>query len=303
MKKVKHNFSLVSLLVVIAIIAILAAMLLPAINRARTRARVISNASRLKQIGDACIMYSQDNDANAWPTSGTLDSAKLGSKYISSETLSSLDGAAFILDGEIVADSAPTDTAIKDTSIDGFANILYADGHVVTTTNTGSSSSEEEESLLASIPSIDGGDDPNSDNYGKSPPYDGGDDIAALMNAKDQLFYQHPLINGAWDPETDGVGMTAQEIAQYNINLAEAKRLLNDNTYPGSVVQRYQWGINDWIGLGGDPAVAAASIATAGVGALAQVDDMRTSAGLTNDADYRAVLDANGYTAGMADYP
>jgi len=67
----KKFFTLIELLVVIAIIAILASMLLPALNNARARAKGIDCTSKLKTLGQAGVMYSDSYDSMLPPARKT----------------------------------------------------------------------------------------------------------------------------------------------------------------------------------------------------------------------------------------
>ncbi|WP_295807153.1 type II secretion system protein [uncultured Victivallis sp.] len=63
----KRFFTLIELLIVIAIIAILATMLLPALNKARERARAIACINSLKTLGQKYTFYSDDHQGKLPP--------------------------------------------------------------------------------------------------------------------------------------------------------------------------------------------------------------------------------------------
>lgn len=90
----RKNFTLIELLVVIAIIAILAGMLLPALNNAREKSRAISCINNMKQMGLGLSTYAEDYNGT-FPAPVSMPSAN-DARYIAHQNKFYREGVALI---------------------------------------------------------------------------------------------------------------------------------------------------------------------------------------------------------------
>ena len=85
MMRNRHGFTLVELLVVISIIALLMAILMPALSRARELGRRVVCAGNMRQIGIAMHAYASINDDKLPEVTGVVQKWLFDVPYIAAE--------------------------------------------------------------------------------------------------------------------------------------------------------------------------------------------------------------------------
>jgi prepilin-type processing-associated H-X9-DG protein len=123
---------IITLLVVVTILAVLGAMLLPALSAAKSKSQRISSANNLKQIGVAIRLFGGDNNERL-PVSFEEMKNELGTDKI---TYDPETGQRYTyVGGGMSLDSLKPDSVLVYSSlVNGHCSVLFADGHAETMT-------------------------------------------------------------------------------------------------------------------------------------------------------------------------
>ena len=128
MKQKDKGFTLIELLVVIAIIAILAGMLLPALNQAKEKAKQADCTSKLSQIGKAFFQYAMSYD-DMYPTYKTTTNPTWLNKS-SGKSFELLRTQDLLTDpkGYVCPSKAGITVAQPNQTVDGHVSYNWCDG-------------------------------------------------------------------------------------------------------------------------------------------------------------------------------
>lgn len=119
---------LITTLVVLGIMAILGAMLLPALSKAKSKAQRISSVNNLKQIGLAVRLFAGDN-GDRLPVSFEEMMAELNTDKVTYDPATG-ERYTYVGAGYNESEITPESILAYSTINDGRCNVLFADGHV-----------------------------------------------------------------------------------------------------------------------------------------------------------------------------